>query len=94
MTDTTTASLTSSDPLLRIVLFAIIVFLAIAILWALPGWLRRARSSYRPGDPWVGDPLWIGAPAGALGEQPALASEPASVAQTTLDGRGGASAQW
>ena len=36
------------------------VIAVIWFLWALPQWLRR--SSFRPGEPWVGEPLWVGAP--------------------------------
>ena len=92
MTDTTISGLSAGDPLPRIVLIAVVIFVIITVLWALPGWLRRGRSSYRPGDPWVGEPLWVGAPASATAGQFAVTAAGDSL--SAIDSRGGARAQW
>ena len=58
--ETTTTALSTADWLVRFMLLPAAVIAVIWFLWALPQWLRR--SSFRPGEPWVGEPLWVGAP--------------------------------
>jgi len=92
-------SLWGLDVVPSLVLIALAMIAIIWFLWALPTWLRR--STFRPGQPWSGEPLWVGAPADSAGAPAAI--EPArasaiggagSSAGADDDGRGGASARW
>ena len=92
MIDTSSQSAVSS--FLVLVLYAAAIVIVIWFLWALPAWLKRG--SHRPGEPWVGDPLWVGAP---TDERAAIGAAPSSqVVQASdlaaIDPRGGASARW
>lgn len=60
------------------------LFLLISLLVVLPGLLRRPR--YRPGRPWVHDPVWFAGP-----EHPEVALRDAV---PRLQAKGGVGADW
>ncbi|CAB4940782.1 unannotated protein [freshwater metagenome] len=91
--ETTTTALSTADWLVRFMLLPAAVIAVIWFLWALPQWLRR--SSFRPGEPWVGEPLWVGAPRElAAAGRVAIAGSGELSLSDTPDDRGGASARW
>ena len=93
--ETTTTALSTADWLVRFLLLPAAVIAVIWFLWALPQWLRR--SSFRPGEPWVGEPLWVGAPReleSAAANRAAIAGSGEQSLSDAPDDRGGASARW
>ncbi|MEI6373731.1 MAG: hypothetical protein WCP26_08085 [Actinomycetes bacterium] len=87
---TEASSMSGAEFAVRFLLIPATIIAIIWFLWALPSWLRR--SSFRPGQAWTSEPLWVGAPAesGAINR---AALESATPGNGT-DDRGGASARW
>ena len=87
---TEASSLSTSEFAVRFLLYPLGVIAIIWFLWALPSWLRR--SSFRPGEAWTSEPLWVGAPdeSGAINR----AAIEAGTSAIGSDERGGARARW
>ena len=87
---TEASSMSGAEFAVRFLLVPAAIIAIIWFLWALPSWLRR--SSFRPGEAWTAEPLWVGAPAdgGAINRAALESATPG----TGTDDRGGASARW
>jgi len=85
-------SLTWPQTLLVYVGIPVAIYALIWFLWALPGWMHKG--AYRPGEPWLASPEWIGGPPSVEGRELAALEAGATTGAQDAPQGGGTSARW